>query len=290
MDFGQRVGVWSMELRSADRPQIRDAAAELDALGWRTIWLPGLDGSGVLDDVGALLTAAPRSTVVTGVLNIWGQTAAELSGRVAALDAEHGPRTVVGLGIGSPAGATAHGRDYGRPVESMARYLDELGPGVGPERRLLGALGPRMVELAVDRAAGWHPFLVTPGYVATYRERVGAGPLIAPHQAVVLDTDPDRARAAARAGIGMFLGFPTYRDNLRRLGFGDDDLVPGGSDRLIDALVAHGTAEDVERRVREHLDAGADHVALHVLGAGGLPLAQWRELAFLARGGKSVYA
>ncbi|BBH69898.1 LLM class F420-dependent oxidoreductase [Actinoplanes sp. OR16] len=282
MRFDQRVGVWSMELRSAHRPQIRDAAAELDELGWRTIWLPGLDGAGVLDDVDALLAAAPNSQVVTGVLNIWGQSPAELSERVAVLDADHGPRAVVGLGIGSPAGAGAHGQDYGNPVASMARYLDGLGPGVGPGRRLLGALGPKMVDLARRSSAGWHPFLVTPRYVSAYREKVGAGPLIAPHQAVVLDTDPDRARAAARAGIGMFLGFPTYRNNLKRLGFGDDDLIPGGSDRLIDALVVHGTAEDVAHRVQEHLTAGADHVALHVLGANGLPLAQWRELAPLA--------
>ncbi|WP_239164900.1 TIGR03620 family F420-dependent LLM class oxidoreductase [Actinoplanes palleronii] len=294
-----RVGVWSMELRSAGRPQVRDAAAELGELGWNTIWLPGLDGGGVLDDVDHLLGAAPGSRVVTGVLNIWGQSAAALTGRVAELDAKYGARTVVGLGIGSPAGATAHGQDYGKPVTSMARYLDELTPGrepgtgrgrgtdrqpgLGADRLLLGALGPKMVDLAVARTGGWHPFLVTLAYVSAYRKMVGPEPLIAPHQAVVLDTDQNRARAAARAGIGMFLGFPTYRNNLKRLGFGDDDLVPGGSDRLIDALVAHGTAEDVARRVQDHLDAGADHVALHVItsGGSGLPLAQWRELAFL---------
>ncbi len=263
-----------MELRGAGRPEIRDAAAELDDLGWRTIWLPGLDGTGVLDDVDHLLAAAPDSQVVTGVLNIWGQPASALAPWAAARQ----ERVVLGLGIGSPAGAVAHGQDYGKPVDSMRRYLDELGPG----RQLLGALGPKMVELAVARTAGWHPFLVTPDYVATYRQVVGAGPLIAPHQAVFLGTDVAEARAAARAGIGMFLGFPTYQNNLRRLGFTDDDLVPGGSDRIIDALVAHGTADDIARRVQEHLDAGADHVALHVLGS-SLPLAQWRELAFLSK-------
>ncbi|WP_285471902.1 TIGR03620 family F420-dependent LLM class oxidoreductase [Actinoplanes sp. NBRC 101535] len=279
-----RVGVWSMELRNAGQPGVRDAAAELDDLGWHTIWLPGLDGSGVLDDVDRLLGAAPHSRVVTGVLNIWGQSPTDLARRVTALDAEHGPRTVTGLGIGSPAGAAAHGRPYGDPVTSMRHYLDDL--AVPENRRLLGALGPKMVDLAVARTAGWHPFLVTPDYIAAARDRVGSAPFLAPHQAVVLDTDPRRARATARAGIGMFLGFPTYRANLRRLGFGDDDLVPGGSDRLIDALVAHGTAEDLTRRVQEHRDAGADHVAVHVLtdpATPGLPLAAWRELAFLNR-------
>ena len=270
-----RAGVWSMELRNAGRPEVRDAVAELDELGWGSIWLPGLDGAGVLDDVGHVLDATRTATVVTGVLNIWGRSPADLAA---------GPRTVLGLGIGSPAGAAAHGQRYGNPVESMSRYLDGL--GVPVERRLLGALGPRMVDLAVARTSGWHPFLVTPDYVAEERARVGDAPVIAPHQTVVLETDPVVAREAARNAVGIFLGFPTYRANLRRLGFTDADLGPGGSDRLIDALVAHGTADDIARRVHDHLDAGADHVAVHVVtpaGSPALPLAQWRELAFLTQ-------
>ncbi|AGL17044.1 TIGR03620 family F420-dependent LLM class oxidoreductase [Actinoplanes sp. N902-109] len=280
-----RIGVWSMELRGAARPAVREAAAELAELGWRTVWLPGLDGAGVLDDVGHLLTASPAGRVVTGVLNIWGQTPAELSATVAALDARHGPRSVIGLGIGSPAGAAAHGLDYGNPVTTLSHYLDGINTSILPaDRLLLGALGPKMADLAARRTAGWHPFLVTPEYVAGQRARAGAGPFLAPHQAVILEKDPDKARAAARAGVGMFLGFPTYQANLRRIGFTDEDLVPGGSDRLIDALVAHGDLADIDRRVRAHLDAGADHVALHVLSAPGsrdMPRDQWRELASL---------
>lgn len=278
MELG-KVGLWSMDLRNAVRPEVRDTAAELEEIGWTTLWLPGLDGSGALDDVDHLLAVAKNSRVVTGVLNIWGQTPAELAEAVAGFDYTYGERAVIGLGIGSPAGAAARGLDYGSPVASMSRYLDEL--QLPPARLLLGALGPRMVELAVGRTAGWHPFLVTPGYVDAYRQRVGAGPWIAPHQAVVLESDPVKARTVARNEIGMFLGFPTYRTNLTRLGFTDDDLTHGGSDRLIDALVAHGSADDIAGRVREHLDAGADHVAVHVLGAN--KLVQWRELAFLAR-------
>jgi probable F420-dependent oxidoreductase len=147
-----------------------------------------------------------------------------------------------------------------------------------------------MADLAVARTAGWHPFMVTPEYNAAHRARVGAEPLIAPHQAVVLDRDPARARAAARAALGMFIGFPAYRANLARLGFTDEDLVPGGSDRLIDAVTAWGDLDDVAHRIQEHLDAGADHVTLHVLnsdpdddsGKGpGMPRRQWRELAAL---------
>ncbi|MEV4350112.1 TIGR03620 family F420-dependent LLM class oxidoreductase [Actinoplanes sp. NPDC049596] len=261
----KQVGLWSMQFRGAARPQVRDAVAELEELGWDTLWMPGLDGAGALDDVTQLAEAAPRSTIVTGVLNIWGQTPQELSKRLA----PYSDRIRLGLGVGSRPGD---------PFAAMNDYLDELDRPAW----VLGALGPKMVDLAVARTSGWHPFLVTPAYVARERARVGAGPVIAPHQAVVLGGSRDEARAAARAEIGMFIGFPAYRNNLRRLGYTDDDLVPGGSDRLIEDLVTHGTADDIAHRVKAHLDAGADHVALHVLGSSSLPLAQWRELASLA--------
>ncbi|XVV11197.1 TIGR03620 family F420-dependent LLM class oxidoreductase [Actinoplanes sp. CA-131856] len=248
----KQAGLWSMKFRDV---------AELEKLGWDTFWTPGLDGSGALGTVARLLAAAPASTVATGVLNIWGQTRRKLSDFYAA----HADRLLVGLGIGNAAGAAARGQDYGNPITSMSRYLDQL--EIPAERLLLGALGPKMVDLAVTRTAGWHPFLVTPSYVAKERARVGQGPLIAPHQAVVVGLPPAESRALARAQVGMFIGFPAYRNNLRRLGFTDDDLVPGGSDRLIDALVAHGSTSDIADRVRSHLDAGADHVALHVLGS-----------------------
>jgi probable F420-dependent oxidoreductase len=287
------VGIWSMELRGASRPEAREAAAELDELGYPALWFPGLDGTGVLDDVDGLLTAAPRATVALGVMGIWGQDPATVGARLAALDATHGPRALIGLGISNPHSAATAGQDYGSPTGSMADYLDQLDGAPSPvpaSRRFLGALGPKMADLAVARTAGWHPFMVTPEYNAIHRARVGAEPLIAPHQAVVLDRDPARARAAARAALAMFIGFPAYRANLARLGFTEEDLVPGGSDRLIDAVTAWGHVDDVARPIQEHLDAGADHVTLHVLnsdpddGSGngpGVPRRQWRELAAL---------
>ena len=287
------VGVWSMELRGASRPEVREAAAELDELGFPALWFPGLDGNGVLDDVDSLLTSAPRATVALGVMAMWGQDPATVGARLAALDATHGPRALIGLGVSNAHSAASHGQDFGSPTGSMAGYLDQLDAAASPvpaPRRFLGALGPKMADLAVARTAGWHPFMVTPEYSAVHRERVGPAPLIAPHQAVVLDRDPERARAAARAGLGMFIGFPAYRANLARLGFTDEDLVPGGSDRLIDAVTAWGDVDDVARRIQEHLDAGADHVALHVLNSDpedvsgkrpALPRRQWRELAAL---------
>ncbi|MFC4150028.1 TIGR03620 family F420-dependent LLM class oxidoreductase [Micromonospora mangrovi] len=282
------IGIWSMELRGAARPEVREAAAELDQLGFPALWIPGLDGPGAVDDVEHLLDAAPHATVTLGVLSMWGQDPAVLGDRWAALDAAYGPRAALGLGVSNAHSAASAGQDYGKPTVSMARFLDGLDAAPRPiaaERRLLGALGPRMVDLAATRTSGWHPFLVTPQHSADQRARVGDEPLIAPHLAVVLDRDPERARAAARAGVGMFIGFPAYRANLARLGFGEEDLVPGGSDRLVDALVAWGDLDAVADRVQAHLDAGADHVTLHVLrpdtDGAGLPRRQWRELAAL---------
>ncbi|MEH1164023.1 TIGR03620 family F420-dependent LLM class oxidoreductase [Micromonospora sp. CPCC 205539] len=283
------VGIWSMELRGAGRPQVREAVAELDQLGFPALWIPGLDGQGALDDVEHLLAAAPRATIALGVLSMWGQDPAALGDRWAALDATYGPSAVLGLGVSNAHSAANAGQEYGKPTVSMLRFLDALDAAPHPaaaDRRLLGALGPKMVDLATARTSGWHPFLVTPEYSAAQRTRVGEAPLIAPHLAVVLDRDPARARAAARDGVGMFIGFPAYRSNLARLGFGEEDLIPGGSDRLIDALVARGDLEDIAGRIQAHLDAGADHVTLHVLrsdagGGADLPRHQWRELATL---------
>ena len=283
----RRVGVWSMELRGAGRPQVKDAAAELDALGLRALWIPGLDGHGVFDDVGHLLRSAPNSAVVVGVLGIWGQDPTAIGDRLHQLDTEFGPRTITGFGVSNMQAAVNAGQVYGNPIAAIGEFLnrlDEAGHPVRPERRLLGANGPKMAELAASRTAGIHPFLVTPRYSVTTRDRIGHDPLIAPHLAVVFETDAARARAIARDGIDTFIGLPTYQQNLRRIGFTDADVVPGGSDRLIDAVVAWGSPEDIRSRIQAHLDAGADHVAVHVLGAqDGEPRPQWRELAELVR-------
>jgi probable F420-dependent oxidoreductase len=274
------VGVWSMELRNASRPGVAEAVAELADRGLSAIWIPGLDGSGAFEDTDAMLAADPRTHVVLGVLGIWRQTAASVSDRVRALDVAHGERTIVGFGVSDRAAATAAGQTFDDPVGAVAGYLDAV--DIPRKRTVLGAMGPRMAQLAADRTAGIHPFLVSPEYTARMRERLGSEALIAPHQAVVLSNDADQARFLARQQLGMFIGFDAYRNNLRRLGFTEADLAPGGSDRLIDALVAWGDEDAVRRRLHEHLEAGADHVAVHVLSADpGLPLPAWRRLADL---------
>lgn len=278
-----RLGLWSVELRTGDPGQIRDAAAELDELGYGTLWIPGLGGGDVTGDSARLLAATRSVTVATGVINIWRHDPARTAADHRLLGARYGHRSVLGLGVGDADAASAAGQPF-RPLTQLRTYLDRLDQAetpVPPGERMLAAMGPKLTELAAGRAAGVHPFLVTPEATAHSRGLLGAGPLLAPYQAVVLERDPARARAAARGFLGMFLGLDHYARSLRRQGFTDGDLAGGGSDRLIDAMVARGDVAAVERRVRAHHDAGADHVCLHVLGGGGMPRRQWRELAAL---------
>ena len=279
------VGIWSIELRTAPDGAIREAAHELDQLGFGALWIPGMGGGTVFDDVDRLLQSTDTAAVVLGVLGMWGQEPEAVAIESGSLNAENGNRFLTGLGVSSPDSARHAGSDFRSPLGSMEAYLDRLDHAPAPltsDRRILGALGPKMVELAGRRAAGIHPFLVTPESSVINRDLLGSSPLIAPHLATVLETDPTTARAIARAGIGAYIGFPSYQSNLRRLGFDEKDLVPGGSDRLIDALVAWGDVDAIQRRVDEHLQAGADHVALHVLTATNLlPLDTWRQLAQL---------
>jgi probable F420-dependent oxidoreductase len=281
-----KVGVWSMELRLGPEDEAREMAAELEELGFGAIWIPGLSGQGVVPRAGSLLDATEDVTVAIGVLGMWSHEPEQLSADHHRLRTEHGGRLLTGIGVSNSESARSAGRRYPGAVTATREYLDRLDQATPPlprEQRLLAALGPKMTRLGSERAAGVHPFLVTPEHIAARREEIGAGSVIAPHQAVVLECDPGRARAAARKGVGMFISFPSYQANLRRLGFGDEDLVPGGSDRLIDAVVAWGDIDVIAERVGAHIDAGADHVAIHVLAAdGGLTTrASWREIAGL---------
>jgi probable F420-dependent oxidoreductase len=276
------TGIWSVELRMADPHEIVDAAAELDELGWGTLWIPGLGGGDILGDSQRLLRATRTAKVAIGVASIWRHQAADLAAGHARLQEAHGRRHLLGLGVSDPAAARGAGHPY-RPLADMGSFLDSLDQApepVVPAERLMAALGPRMTELAGRRTAGVHPFMVTPEYTAVARQQLGDGPLIAPYQAVVLERDPARARTAAREFLSVFLSMDHYARSLRRQGFAEEDLTGGGSDRLIDSVVAWGDVETIGARIHAHQQAGADHVCLHVVGAGpGMPLAQWRGLA-----------
>ncbi|TYB96997.1 TIGR03620 family F420-dependent LLM class oxidoreductase [Micromonospora sp. WP24] len=278
------TGIWSIELRVADPYEIADAAAELDDLGWGALWIPGLGGGDIIADSERLLHATRRLHVAIGVASIWRHPADELAAGHARLQDTYGRRHMLGLGVSDPAAARAVGHPY-RPLADMGRYLDDLDRAPAPTlpaERLMAALGPKMTSLAGERTAGVHPFMVTPEYTAAARRQLGDGPLVAPYQAVVLERDPAKARAAARDFLGVFLGMDHYARSLLRQGFTEQDLAGGGSDRLIDSVVAWGDVEAIGTRLQAHHQAGADHVCLHVVGAGpGMPLPQWRELAVL---------
>jgi probable F420-dependent oxidoreductase len=274
------VGVWEWGFRGDDRGAIGDAVAELEQLGYSAIWFPGSSGGPVFEIAETLLAATREVPVASGILNVWAHEPAEAAAGHARMNAEHGGRFLLGLGVGHP-----HQRpgEWGRPLTTMRQYLDALDAAdtsVAEEERCLAALGPRMLELARDRSAGAHPYFVPVEHTRRARETLGPDALLAPEQAVVLETDPGRAREAGREHTTSYLKSPNYANNLRRLGYDDDDLAGGGSDRLIDALVAWGDLDAIRARIEEHRDAGADHVCIQVLPRGDrLPRAEWRELA-----------
>lgn len=288
IDLG-RLGIWSRELRyNPDLGARAAAAAELEELRYSAIFIPDAGGD-VLGAAEHLLAATRHVSIATGVLNIWMHDPAEVASRHAGLRARFGHRFLLGLGSSHAPLVEASARGpYARPYSRMEAYLDALDAAAArplsappAAERMLAALGPRMLSLARARAGAAHPYLVPPEHTELARRILGSGPVLAPEQAVVLDTDRRRGRERARAFVSDYLGLPNYVRNLRRLGFGDDDLHGGGSDRLVDALVARGDEEAIAARVRAHHDAGADHVCVYVFGSGDerLPLGQWRRLA-----------
>ena len=280
MDLG-RVGVWWSGSWRADGGTPMDAAGELENLGYTALWSSGGYDPGLSPVFDRLLAATTQMTVLSGIVTIW-HTPPDVLGRAFAdLDDRYPGRFVLGLG----ASHAPIVEGYTRPYSHMVEYLDGLDaarPGVERERRVLAALGPRMLKLSAERAAGAHPYLVPVEHTARAREILGPHALLAPEVTVVLNRDPTMARQQARAFVSGYLTLPNYADNLRSYGFGDDDLADGGSDRLIDALVAWGEPDEVAGQVRKHLEAGADHVCVQVIASPTLepfPLDDYRQLA-----------
>jgi probable F420-dependent oxidoreductase len=277
------AGIWSSQLRYGEAGAIREAAAELEALGFRALWIPDTGGE-VFDAVERLLSSTTTITVATGILNLWMHSPEETAAAHDRLTRDHGDRFLVGIGVSHARliDATEPGR-YRKPLSAMASFLDGLDAApvpVAPPDRILAALGPKMLELARTRSAGAHPYNVTPEHTAIARAALGPAAQLLPEQMVVLATDAAEARGIARDTLQHYFKMPNYTNNLRRLGFGEEDFAGGGSDRVIDALVAWGTPETIAGRVRAHRDAGADHVCVQVLGdPRRFPLAEWRELA-----------
>lgn len=279
-----RVGVWSGGLRGRDATAVADAAAELEDLGFGALWYPGgLDRAFSIAD--ALLGATHTVAVATGIVNVWVDSAEHAASEHARLTSVHPDRFLLGIGIShAPMVERLHPGTYRAPLATMATYLDGLDaacPPVPATERVVAALSERMLALARDRSWGSHTYLVTPEQTSMHRAALGPAALLAPEQGVLLETDPARARASARAALAMYFELPNYVNSWKRAGFTDGDIEHGGSDRLVDALVAHGDPGTVARRITAHLDAGADHVCVQVLGAvpGDVPMDALRALS-----------
>lgn len=263
---------------------MEDTLHELESLGFGALWVPESGSNVILDVASRLLGASNRLVVATAILNIWMHRPAEVAKVGADFAKRYPDRFLLGLGASHRHLVETDSRRYERPYSVMVEFLDQLdqaGAPVGRQDRVLAALGPRMLKLAGDRALGAHPYCVPVEHTAIARETLGNGPLLAPELKVVLDTDPQVVRSIARAHLEHYLEAPNYANNLLRLGWSEDDLEHGGSDKLVDALVAWGTPEQIAKRCSEHLDAGADHVCLQVLNADPSLLAapQWQALA-----------
>jgi probable F420-dependent oxidoreductase len=272
------TGIWNSGLRWGDRAEALEAAAELEELGYTALWIPDTGGD-VFGAVERLMAATTTVMIATGILNLWRHTAEETADGHARLTEAHGDRFFVGIGVSHP--SIIEG--WAKPMAVTAEYLDALDAAPTPlpvSRRALAALGPKMLQLARERTAGTHPYNVTPEHTATARAALGPSGLVLPEQAVVLTTDPDEGRRMGREYISHYIDMPNYRNNFVRMGFGEDDLSGGGSDKFIDALIAWGDEDQIRSRVREHFDAGADHVCIQVLTeVGAMPREAWRQLA-----------
>lgn len=240
-----------------------EESKQIEELAYGTIWLGGSPKD--LGPVRTVLAATDHITVATGIVNIWNTDPAAIADEWHELERDFPGRFYLGIGAGHPE-ATA---EYKKPYEAVSEYLDVLDTKEVPvERRLLAALGPKMLRLSADRGLGAHPYLTPPAHTKIARETLGPDVLLAPEHKIVLDTDPASARAVGRPPVDQpYLHLRNYTSNLKRLGWTDSDIENGGSDALIDALVAHGDAKQVREQVDAHLDAGADHVAIQVLGS-----------------------
>ena len=282
------VGLWTRQLDIQPTDQLRSTIAELEELGWRSLWAWEVFGREALTNAGLLLCATQRLVIGTGIANIWARDPVAMAAAQRTLAEAYPGRFVLGIGVSHAPIVDARGHRYERPLERMRAYLDAMdaAPWQGPPlreepARVLAALGPRMLELAAERSAGALTYHAAPAATAWARSILGSGPLLAVEQAVLVEQDPAEARRIGREYIAFYLTLPNYVRAWERAGFGPEELTNGGSDRLVDAIVAWGGPDAIAERAQAHLDAGADHVCLNVLDAdpNALPIGSWRALA-----------
>jgi len=274
VDLG-RVGIWNRVI-AEDEPRSREAAAEVEELGYGAVWIGGSPPVSLAENV---LAATERLVVATGILNIWQHEAADVAAQANAANEKFDNRFLLGLGA-------SHARfvqNYAKPLSAMRDFVVGLAAAGHPkDLRVLAALGPKMLELSAQQAGGAHPYLVTPEHTARARGILGDGPLLAPELKAVLTNDVAEGRQIARDHLQIYLSFPNYLNSLRTLGFDEADFADGGSDKLVDGTVAIGDETVIGDRLKQHLDAGADHVCIQVLND-PLPIAEWRSLSGLVQ-------
>ncbi|AGB21495.1 putative F420-dependent oxidoreductase, MSMEG_4141 family [Mycobacterium sp. JS623] len=270
-DLG-RVGVWTFGSPGPEQ------AAEIEKLGYGSLWVGGSPGAD-LEFVEPILDATDTLQVATGIVNIWTADASEVADSYHRIEKAFPGRFLLGVGVGHP----EHTQEYRKPYDALVEYLDVLDARKVPtSRRVVAALGKKVHELAAKRSAGAHPYLTTPEHTAQAREWIGPTVYLAPEHKVVLTTSEDaadEARAIGRETVDFYLNLSNYLNNWKRLGFTDEDIAKPGSDKLIDAVVAHGSADDIAKRLNEHLNAGADSVLIQVLGGRDKLLPTLTELA-----------
>ncbi|WP_250008741.1 TIGR03620 family F420-dependent LLM class oxidoreductase [Actinoplanes sp. M2I2] len=278
------VSVWQPFFLSSESSQAALAAAlELEELGYSRIWFSAGFERTLPSRFRELVEGTERIGVASGIATIWHTSPAETAAFANQMENDHPGRFLLGLGASHAVLVDGDGTDYRKPYSKMVEYLDAAdAAGLAPQHRVLAALGPRMLELSRDRAAGAHPYFTTAEHTAEARTTIGPDRLLAPEVAVVLEPDPAAARAIARRYTAGYLGLPNYTNNLRRFGWTDEDLAGSGSDRLVDALIPWGTADQVAAGLEKHYQAGADEVAIQVLTSGDevvFPAGAFRALA-----------
>lgn len=280
LDLGT-FGIWTFDFEDQSAARIRDSVQELEAQGWRAVWIPERDGREALTHAGFLLASTERMHVVNGIARIWSREALWTYGAGLLLADAYPDRHILGLGVSG-------GKPGTKPMAALAEYLDAMdafatpNPApAAPMRRILAAYGPKMLELARDRSAGAHTYHVNVAHTAQAREILGPDAFLGVEHAVLFESDPATARAVAREHLGDYLTSEFNIAKFRRLGYTDDDIAHGGSDRIVDDLVFWGDPDTIVKKLHGHVDAGADHVGVQVIGVrpGETAMPQWRFLA-----------
>ena len=270
------LGIWAV----TEGMTAKAAAAfarRVEGWGYGALWLPEAFGRNVLVHSSWLLANSTSLVIATGIANIYARDAVAMAAAQMTLAEQSDGRFLLGMGVSHhDLVQDMRGHRYEKPLAKMRSYLEEMGrmhylayPPAEKPPTIIAALGPKMLALAAELADGVHPYNVTPEHTAQARAILGPGKWLCPEQMVLLETDPVQARASARKVLSVYLPRPNYANNLRRLGFGDDDFMGGGSNRLVDALIAWGDEAAIRARIQEHWDAGADHVCIQAIPRDG---------------------